>query len=237
MSRCQHVAGGCARITAAPCPSPVPLLSHTASYGGSWGIALTVIAGILGCQDSAGWGSDSSSTDWGWMTALARAVSPIMPDSNLTSLLIALILVGSCLTAHHHLSPVPHGPAWNPVCTVAAAQAESERFHSAIVTMHIKGVDGPVEMTLTQNALADTGAGWDYLPGYLSRKLKLRTVPIASVSCFMAGGTYMQGPDTAADTEIRFPEATKKRMSRRREPASRAMSPGWCCRYLYWLVN
>ena len=32
-------------------------------------------------------------------------------------------------------------------------------------------------------------------------------MPIASVSCC----THMQGPDTAADTEIRFPEATKKR--------------------------
>ena len=90
-------------------------------------------------------------------------------------------------------------------------RAESERFHSAIVKMQIRGVDGPVEMTLTQNALADTGAGWDYLPGYIARKLKLRTVPIASVSCCMADGTHMQGPDTAADTEIMFPEATKKR--------------------------
>ena len=73
---------------------------------------------------------------------------------------------------------------------MAAARAESERFQSAIVKMQIRGVDGPVEMTLTQNALADTGAGWDYLPGYISRKLKLRTVPIASVSCCMADGTH-----------------------------------------------
>ena len=111
----------------------------------------------------------------GQASTLIKIVGPALPTLDYTHMLLLLTLTGACAVAAYGHAPQVQGPL---PFSAAATQAESQRFHSAIVQMEIKGQSGPVELTVRQNTLADTGAGWSYLRAKIATKLGLPLIPI-----------------------------------------------------------